>query len=144
LLVNELETDRSDPTIAAILQAAALGRLLLQVCGACGRHQFYPRPFCLRCESDQLRFIESTGVGVVYSTTRVRLEVIEGLEPPYSVALIDLDEGPRLLCRVTGPDLAIGELAAVQWSRPAGGLTLLVSKAPPGTIGRRAQPSAFR
>src|SRR3546814_13983000 len=51
-----------------------LRRLVIQKCTACGAHQFYPRPFCLACESDKVEWVEASGHGVVYSVTTVRVD----------------------------------------------------------------------
>src|SRR3546814_12708231 len=60
------------------------------------------------CSSDLLEWVEAMGTGTVYSVTVI------GRKPPaapYHVALIDLDEGPRLMSRVEGmaaEDVRIG------------------------------------
>jgi uncharacterized OB-fold protein len=94
--------------------ATAQHRLLVQRCAACGHHQFYPRPFCLGCESRDVCWQEVTGRGHVYSMTTVRIRVHPRLSPPYVVALVELDEGPRLLTNVLG-ECAIGDRVQVRW-----------------------------
>ena len=42
-------------------QAVEQGRLLLQVCGACGEAVFYPRAICPHCWSDRLSWQEASG-----------------------------------------------------------------------------------
>ena len=105
----------ADPTTAAYWAAAREGRLLVQCCAECGHHQFYPRPFCLACESRQVRWRQSGGYGHVYSMTTVRIPVTPGLVPPYLLALVDLDEGPRLLTTIVG-DCAIGDRVQLGWT----------------------------
>lgn len=104
--------------------AADEGRLLIQRCETCGHHQFYPRPFCLACEDGEVAWVEATGGGVVYSLTTVHLRVIEALEPPYLVALVELDEGPRLLARLVDDEgaplpggVGIGAAVRLAWHR---------------------------
>lgn len=104
----------ADPTTAAHWAAAREGRLLLQRCTRCGHHQFYPRPFCLACESRELLWRDAGGYGEVYSMTVVRIPVTPGLVPPYVLALVDLDEGPRLLTNLIG-DCAIGDRVRLGW-----------------------------
>jgi uncharacterized protein len=75
----------------------AQGKFMLQQCKDCGGHVFYPRVLCVHCGSVELTWVEASGRGVVYSTTVVRQK------PPaedYNVALIDLEEGPRMMGRV--------------------------------------------
>jgi uncharacterized OB-fold protein len=105
----------ADPTTEAFWQACGERRLLIQRCDACGRHQFYPRPFCLSCEATTLDWVEANGTGTVYSVTTVRIPVIEDLTPPYLLALVDLDEGPRLLTNIEGDGASIGDRVRIAW-----------------------------
>lgn len=105
----------ADPTTEAFWQACLERRLVVQRCTDCGHHQFYPRPFCLSCEATSLAWVEAKGTGTVYSLTTVRLPVVEELPPPYQLALVDLDEGPRLLTNIEGGPVEIGDRVAVTW-----------------------------
>ena len=84
-----------------------------------GRAVFYPRVLCPFSGSDQLEWRVSKGLGTVYSTTVVHLQ--DGA--PYNVALIDCDEGFRLMSRVEGvaPDeVRIGMRVRFRAHRPGG------------------------
>ena len=105
----------TDPTTTLWWRAASGGRLLVQRCDACGAHQHYPRPFCLRCESRDVGWVASRGIGRVYSQTIVHVPVVSWLTPPYVVALVELDEGPRLLTNLVGPTCRIGDRVEVCW-----------------------------
>ncbi len=105
----------TDPTTVVWWRAAADGVLLVQRCGACGAHQLYPRPFCLRCESRDVQWVRSGGTGRVYSLTTVHVPVVRWLAPPYVVALVDLDEGSRLMTNLVGPPCRIGDRVEVSW-----------------------------
>ena len=75
----------------------AAGKFMLQRCRSGGAPFFYPRVAEPATGSADLEWIEMTGLGAVYATTVVRVR------PPqvdYNVAVIELDEGPRLLSRV--------------------------------------------
>lgn len=78
--------------------ALAEGRFIIQQCRDCGRHVFYPRVLCRHCGSPELKWVEPSGRGVVYSTSVVRQRPGQGAD--YNVALIELDEGPRMMSRV--------------------------------------------
>jgi uncharacterized OB-fold protein len=119
-----------DALTAPWWEAARRGVLLLQRCGSCGRHQHYPRPFCLGCGSDDVGWVEAGGGGTVYSLTTVRLAVLARLEPPYDVALVDLDEGVRLLGRVVGARVGIGDRVVVGWETAEDRPVLVFGKAP--------------
>lgn len=112
----------ADPTTETFWQACAAHRLVIQHCAACGGWQHYPRPFCLACGSTRLDWAEATGRGTVYSVATMRLPVTEDLMPPYQIALVDLDEGPRLLTTIAGPDARIGDRVSVGWRDRADGL----------------------
>jgi uncharacterized OB-fold protein len=106
----------ADPMTRQYWAAAAEHRLLVQRCAGCGHHQFYPRPFCLACSSRRIAWQQVTGRGWVYSLTTVRIPVHPDLPPPYVVALVDLDEGPRLLTNLVG-ECAVGDRVRVHWER---------------------------
>ncbi len=76
-------------------QGLAAGSLRYQRCGSCGRAVFYPRVGCPHCGSAHLAWETSAGSGTVYSTTTTRSR-----SGDYNVALIDLDEGYRMMCTV--------------------------------------------
>ena len=76
------------------------GRFLIQHCGRCGRHIYFPRELCPHCGSEQLALVAPSGLGTVYSLTTVRRKAEAGGD--YNVSLIDLDEGVRLMSRVEG------------------------------------------
>lgn len=75
------------------------GRFMIQRCRASGRYVFYPRVAEPGTGDTGLEWVEPSGRGHVYATTTVRVK------PPaanYNVALIELEEGPRLMSRVEG------------------------------------------
>jgi uncharacterized OB-fold protein len=78
--------------------AAREGRLVVQRCAACGSYQHHPRPFCLACRrTDGLALVDASGRGTLHSFTTVHRSPRDDLEAPYTVALVDLDEGVRLV-----------------------------------------------
>ncbi|MGZ8695118.1 MAG: Zn-ribbon domain-containing OB-fold protein, partial [Gaiellaceae bacterium] len=81
----------------------------------CGTHQFYARPFCLACESDSLAWVEAAGTGSVYSATTIHVRVRPELDPPYDVALVELDEGPRMLSVMAAGEARIGDRVRIDW-----------------------------
>ncbi len=83
-------------------EALNQGKFIIQQCKGCGKHVFYPRVLCPHCGSVELKWVEPTGRGVVYSTSIVRQKPEKGGD--YNVALIELEEGPRMLSRVMDLD----------------------------------------
>jgi len=95
------------------------GQLAYQWSSAAGRAVFYPRLLCPSTGSDQLEWRVSKGLGTVYSTTVVHPP--EGA--PYNVALVDCDEGFRLMSRVEGitpEQVRIGMRVQFRAHRPGG------------------------
>jgi len=72
------------------------GELAYQFSREAERAVFYPRVLCPFTGSDQLEWRISKGLGTVYATTIVH--PAEG--KPFNVALVDCDEGFRLMSRV--------------------------------------------
>lgn len=75
------------------------GNLTYQVCADCSAVVFYPRMLCPTCGSTRLDCAVSTGAGVVYSTT-----VVHSRSGTHNVALVDVDEGFRMVTSVRGID----------------------------------------
>ena len=84
--------------------AAARGVLSAPWCPRCEAPVLYPRDFCPRCHLADLPWRDLSGRGSVYSFG-VESRAVPGcdLEPPYVVALVDLEEGGRLVTNVLAP-----------------------------------------
>ena len=113
--------------------AAAEGRLEMQVCDACHAYVWTPRARCYECGSDVLTWCRLSGSGEVFSFTVIRQVAGRGASAyfteqiPYVLALIELDEGPRMLAQVTGCDVdkvAIGMKLRVRFERVSSDICL--------------------
>jgi uncharacterized OB-fold protein len=90
-----------DAETAPFWEAVAAGRLDLQRCRSCHRHVFYPRSLCPHCGGVDLDWVTVSGNGTVYSFTVVHRAPAEfQAEAPYVVALVELEEGVRMLTRL--------------------------------------------
>ncbi|MDQ6698273.1 MAG: OB-fold domain-containing protein [Actinomycetota bacterium] len=95
-------------------------RLVLQWCRSCALPIHYPRDACPRCLDDDLEFRPSSGVGTVYAVSVMPKPAnpsMSGREP-YAVALVDLDEGVRLMSNIVGVDpqaVRVGTPVRVRW-----------------------------
>lgn len=76
------------------------GNFLIQRCQSCEKSIFYPRMICPHCGSNEIEWYSPSGRGTVYSTTVVRRKPEHGGD--YNVALVDLEEGARMMSRVEG------------------------------------------
>ena len=83
------------------------GKLLLQYCIECQQYQFYPRLYCMKCGSNSLRWVEASGNGVLYSYTIIHQNKSPEFvhDTPYNVAIVQLEEGPRMLSNIVDVDL---------------------------------------
>jgi uncharacterized OB-fold protein len=95
-----------DADSAPFWEAVAERRLTAQRCETCRRLVFHPRAICPHCHSLELTWQTLSGRGTVYSFTVSRRAPSAEFEPlvPYVVALIDLDEGCRMLSNIVGAD----------------------------------------
>lgn len=93
--MSDASTDNLAPH-ATYLDGLGQDELRYQRCGSCGAAVFAPRVLCNRCGSTALRFEVSAGHGTVYSSTAVT----QRDAPAYSVCLVDLDEGFRMMSSV--------------------------------------------
>jgi uncharacterized OB-fold protein len=114
-----VEPSYGDPITAPFWEGAVSRRLLIQRCKACGKYQFYPRPFCIPCGSDDIEWVQASGKGTVYSMTVVRIQISPDFTPPYTVAVVQLDEGPRMLSNIVGSPVRIGDAVKVIWRNRA-------------------------
>ena len=115
---------RPTPVSRPYWDACREGRLLLQRCDSCGKHQFYPRILCSHCGGSTLAWAEASGRGTVQTFTVVRRPVSPGYaaDTPYVIALIALAEGPVMMSNVVGcapEDVGVGmpvEVLFETWS----------------------------
>ena len=103
-------------------EAARQHKLLIQYCPDSDRCQFYPRPFDLATGFGNVEWVEAKGTGVVHSMTTVHLKVSNLLEPPYVVALVELDEGVRMTTNIIGGECEIGDRVELTWFERDDGL----------------------
>jgi uncharacterized protein len=75
------------------------GELLLQQCNPCGTTYFPPRPFCPRCSSRDISVVKASGRATLTSYVISHLPA-PGFEPPYAIAIAELQEGPRMLTNI--------------------------------------------
>jgi uncharacterized OB-fold protein len=95
-------------------------RLVVQWCVGCEQPIFYPRAVCPACLGTELEWRPSPGAGTVYAVTVEHKPQNPGLAAmaPYAVALVELDEGIRMLTNVVHCDpatVAVGDPVVVTW-----------------------------
>jgi 3-oxo-4,17-pregnadiene-20-carboxyl-CoA hydratase alpha subunit len=108
-------------------EGAARGELLIQRCSSCGTLRHPPRPACGSCRSFEWDALRASGRGEVYSHVTMHHPVVPPFEAPYDVALVQLEEGVRLVSNVVGvaPDeVRIGMPVEVVFEKVDDELTL--------------------
>jgi uncharacterized OB-fold protein len=86
--------------------ACAEGRLAYQRCGRCGKAMFPPGDVCRTCHARLLEWQAASGFGTVHSFTIVHRAPTKAFadDVPYVLALIDLEEGFRMMANVVRCD----------------------------------------
>ncbi len=72
--------------------------LRIQQCQDCQQHYFYPRPFCPHCHSTNVEWVTASGKGTL-ETFVINHRAMGGFadEVPYVIAVVTLEEGPRMM-----------------------------------------------
>ena len=111
-----------EPDTGPFWAATAQRELRYQQCRDCGAVVFFPRRHCNACLSSNLEWKVSAGEGSIYTFSVIRQSYHPFFRErlPYSVAWIDLDEGPRMLSNVLcdgdpGEVLTVGQRVSVEW-----------------------------
>lgn len=106
--------------------AAHAGKLSLQRCTNCGTIRHYPQLLCTKCYSDGVEWIEASGRGSVHSWTIAHHAFHPAFkgELPYTLLIVDLEEGPRAMGRLDGDPAALRLGLPVQVHFDAAGLPL--------------------
>jgi len=89
---------------APFWEAAVRGELRMQRCGDCGHVRFPPALLCGRCLSANAEWVKLSGRGTVFSWIVIHQSQHPAFnaDVPYNVAIIELEEGPRLHTNVVG------------------------------------------
>ena len=77
------------------------GHLLYLRCDVCNEALPYGAGLCPRCQESTIRWESSAGRGQVRGRVTYHRSHREDLPAPYDVVVVQLDEGPRLLGRLS-------------------------------------------
>jgi uncharacterized OB-fold protein len=124
---------RPDPIVTddstIFWDAAAEHRLVAQACADCGRLRHPPRPMCPHCRSLRTEARELSGYGTVYSYSFLQHPQHPAFDYPVFAALVDLDEGIRLVTNLVGverDDVRIGLRVTVTFAPTSNGASVPV------------------
>lgn len=77
--------------------------LWLQRCETCQHVFFYPRMHCPECLSEDVPGFRASGKGILW-TYMINHRPVPGFEDdgPYAIAVVQLEEGPRMMSNIVG------------------------------------------
>ena len=108
-----------------------VGELRIQKCNVCGAKRFPPGPACQQCPAYDRGWEVAAGTGTVFSYVVHRYPPVPGKDLPIVIALVDLDEGVRMVGEVVdvadgdaGPEIEIGTRLRVDFRTIDDDLTL--------------------
>lgn len=97
------------------------GRFMIQRSRTTGQYVFYPRVAAPGSGVADLEWVAASGLGRIYSITVNRART-----GSYNIALVELDEGPRLMTRIEGVETApIGTRVKARIAEVNGELTVV-------------------
>ena len=120
---TRIPTALSEPFWAACREE----RLTVQRCRDCGAYVFIPQPCCGECLSDELEWVESSGKGTLYSFSTVYRPQQPSFEVPYTVVVVEIEEGWYMLSNLVGvepDDVEIGTPLEVFFEKRSEEITL--------------------
>ncbi|MFG1945500.1 Zn-ribbon domain-containing OB-fold protein [Nonomuraea sp. NPDC048826] len=92
---------RPTPDTQPFWDGTAAGELRIQRCRACERHYFYPRPSCPHCGSGAVEWVRASGRATLYSYV-INHRPAPGFDGPYAIAVVELEEGVRMMTNLVG------------------------------------------
>jgi uncharacterized protein len=120
-------------------EGTTAGELRIQRCAACGALRHPPGPTCPECLELSREYVVASGRGTVFSYVVHRHPPVPGHQLPIVLALVDLQEGVRMVATVDGVEpeaIEIGMPVTVGFRRIDDDLTLPVFR-PVGRGGAR-------
>lgn len=128
--MNGATTSTHQPLAAPFTEGLAQGLVRYQRCSACGTAQTLARYACQHCGHGALAWHDAAGTGTVRAVTVVARAPSDEFRPhaPYTLVLVQLDEGPRLMAHAA-PGVRIGDAVRAGFFTHNG--STLVRFAPP-------------
>ena len=92
----------ADEASKPFFDGANEGKLMLVKCSQCGTHRLPGRERCLDCWSTESEWAQASGKGKLYTYGIMHQKYHPAFaeETPYNYALVELDEGPRLVTNI--------------------------------------------
>lgn len=105
---------------ASFWEGTKVRRFQIPWCRTCDRPFWFPREFCPVCLTADLEWREASGRGTVYAISTMTRASSSALESrvPYLVALVELEEGPRMMTNIVGSapgQVRAGDAVRLEW-----------------------------
>ncbi|MEZ5559241.1 MAG: OB-fold domain-containing protein [Pseudomonadales bacterium] len=98
-MAGERPLPKPTPETEHFWEGTRQGELRLQRCDDCAHVYFPPRPFCPQCASREVSVFAASGRGRLESYV-INQRGHPAFDGPYAIALVTLDEGPRLMSNI--------------------------------------------
>jgi uncharacterized OB-fold protein len=91
------------PETREFWEGAKRHELRIQRCRSCGQAYFFPRPFCPDCSSRDVEWFTASGRAKLHTYVIVERGA-PGFQDavPYSIAIVQLEEGPHMMTNIVG------------------------------------------
>jgi len=110
-----------DSKSAGFFDAAADDRLVIRWCSACGQALPPEAVVCTTCASAVLEWGAAGGAGVLASYTVVHRAPHPAYRVPYTIGIVELDEGPWIHARVNAESPTVGMRLQTTYRHPEEG-----------------------
>lgn len=100
---SKLPLPIATPETEHFWEGAKAGELRLQRCDNCSQVYFPPRPFCPECSSRSVSVFKASGKATLYSYI-INHRPHPAFDGPYSIAVVELEEGPRMMTNIVGTE----------------------------------------
>ncbi len=109
---------RPDRDSAPFWEAQRRHELRFRRCTDCGAFRYPLTLLCPACRSFDFEWVASSGRGTVYSYTVVHHQTHPAFAVPYTIVLVQMEEGPRVVAQLRAPErttVSIGMPVRVEW-----------------------------
>ncbi len=118
--LNRFEPPTDNPVTEPYWAATREKKFLIQRCTQTEKYQFFPRAASIHAFGVPVEWVEATGRGTVYAVSVIHRPANPMMadKVPYAVALIDLEEGVRVVSNVVGcspESVTIGQKVKLIW-----------------------------
>ena len=107
-----------DRDTAPFWEAQDQHELKFQQCSQCQTVRYLVGPLCPECRSFDFDWVASSGKGTIHSYTVVRHQTHPAFPVPYTIVLVEMEEGPRVIAQLRAPagaEFDIGAPVRVEW-----------------------------